>query len=68
MRSIKMSNISQNNGIESINREVSLFQDRLKINEKSLNPFQNGLRQTGRLRLKQGQKINVSKTKKCKKH
>ena len=29
-----MSNISQNNGIESINKEVSLLQDRLKINEK----------------------------------
>ena len=29
-----MSNISQNNGIESINQEVSLLQDRLKINKK----------------------------------
>ena len=36
-----MSDISQNNGIESINKEVGL--DRLKINEKSLNQFQNGL-------------------------
>ena len=63
-----MSNISQNNGIESINREGSLLQDRLKVNEKNLNQFQNGLRQVGRLRLKQGQKINLSKTKKCKKH
>ena len=52
-----MSNISQNNGIESINREISLLRDRLKINEKSLNQFQNGLKQVGRLRLKQGQKI-----------
>ena len=59
-----MSNISQNNGIESINKEVSLLQDRLKINEKSLNQFQKGLRQIGRLRLKQGQKINLPKTKK----
>ena len=67
MRSIKISNISQNNGIANINSEVSLFQDRPKINEKSLNQFQNGLRQIGRLRLKQGQKINLSKTKKCKK-
>ena len=58
-----MSNISQNNEIESINKEVSLLQDRLKINEKSLNQFQNGLRQIGRLRLKQGQKINLSKIK-----
>ena len=59
-----MSNISQNNGIESINREVSLLQDILKINKKSLNQFQNGLRQIGRLWLKQGQKTNLSKTKK----
>ena len=63
MHSIKMSNIRQNNGIESINREVSLLQDRLKINQKSLNQFQNGLRRIGRLLLKQGQKINLSKTK-----
>ena len=59
-----MSDISQNNGIESINKEVGL--DRLKINEKSLNQFQNGLMQIARLRLKQGQKIKP--TKKCKKH
>ena len=52
-----MSNIKQNNEIENINKEVSLLQDRLKINEKSLNQFQNGLKQVGRLRLKQGQKI-----------
>ena len=64
MRSIKMSNISQSNGTESINREVSLLQDILKINKKSLNQFQNGLTQIGRLRLKQGQKTNLSKTKK----
>ena len=64
MRSIKMSNISQSNGTESINREVSLLQDILKINKKSLNQFQNGLRQIGRLRLKQGQKTNLSKNRK----
>ena len=64
-----MSNISQNDGIKGINKEVSLLQDRLKISEKSLNQFQNGLRQIRRLRLKQGQKINLSKIKKkCKKH
>ena len=44
-----MSNISQNNGIKSINKEVSLLQDRLKINEKSLNQFQNRLKRIGRL-------------------
>ena len=59
-----MPNINQNNEIESINKEISLLQDRLKINEKSLNQFKNGLRRIGRLRLKQGQKTNLSKTKK----
>ena len=59
-----MSNISQNNGIESINKEVSLLQDRLKINEKSLNQFQNVLMRIKRLRLKQGQRKKISETKK----
>ena len=54
----------QNNEIEHINKEISLLQDRLKINEKSLNQFQNGLLQIGRLRVKQGQRTNLSKTKK----
>ena len=62
-----MPNTNQNNEIESINKEISLLHDRLKINEKSLNQFKNGLRQIGRLRLKQGQKINLSKTKKIQK-
>ena len=38
-----MPNINQNNEIESINKEISLLQYRLKINEKSLNQFKNGL-------------------------
>ena len=38
-----MPNINQNNEIEYVNKEISLLQDRLKINEKSLNRFQNGL-------------------------
>ena len=59
-----MSNINQNNEVESVNKEISLLQDRLKINEKSLNQFKNGLRRIGRLRLKQGQKTNLFKTKK----
>ena len=59
-----MPNTNQNNEIESINKEISLLHDRLKINEKSLNQFKNGLRRIGRLRLKQGQKANLSKTKK----
>ena len=59
-----MPNINQNNETEGINKEISLLQDRIKINEKDLNQFKNGLRRIGRLRLKQGQKTNLSKTKK----
>ena len=40
------------------------MQDRLKKNEKILNQFKNVLRRIGRLRLKQGQKTNLFKTKK----
>ena len=47
-----MSNTSQNNGIENINKEISLLLDRLEINEKSLNQIKNGLRRIRRLRLK----------------
>ena len=64
MHSINMPNISQNNEIEHINKEISLLQDRLKINEKSLNQFQNGLMQIGRIRVKKGQRTNLSQTKK----
>ena len=42
--SINMQNINQNNEVENINKEISLLQDRLKTNEKSLNQFKNGLR------------------------
>ena len=59
-----MPNTNQNNEIESINKEISILQGRLKINEKSLNQFKNALRRIERLRLKQGQKTNFSKTKK----
>ena len=59
-----MLNTSQNNEIENISKEISLLQDRLEINEKSLNQFKNGLRWIGRLWLKKGQKKNLSKTKK----
>ena len=51
-----MPNTQQNNiqnEIEHINKEISLLQDRLKINEKSLNQFQNRLMQIGRIRVKQ---------------
>ena len=47
-----MPNINQNIEIEGINKEISLLQDRLDINEKSLNQFKNVLRQIGRLQLK----------------
>ena len=49
VHSIKMPNVNQNNETESINKEISLLQDRFKINEKSLNQFKNGLRRIGRL-------------------
>ena len=62
--SINMSNTKQNNEIEHTNKEISLLQDRLKINEKSKNQFQNGLKEIGRIRVKQGQKTNLSETKK----
>ena len=62
-----MPNINQDNEIKSINKEISLLQDRLKINEKSLNQFQNGLMRIGRIRVKQGQRTNLSQTKKIQK-
>ena len=67
MYSVNMSNINQNNEIEPINKEVNLLQDLLKKNEKSKNQFQNGLMRIGRLRVKQGQRTNLSKTKKIQK-
>ena len=56
-----MPNINQNNEIEYINKEISLLQDRLKINEKSLNQFKNRLMQIRRI---QGQRTNLSKVEK----
>ena len=67
VHSVKMPNINQNNEIGSINKEISLLQDRLKINEKSKNQFQNVLMRIGRLRVKQGQRTNFSQTKKIQK-
>ena len=64
---IKMPNINQNNEIEYINKEISLLEDRLKINEKNKNQFKNVLMWIKRLRLKQGQRTNLSKTKKVQK-
>ena len=59
-----MPNTKQNNEIEHINKETNLLQDRLKKNEKSLNQFQNGLMQIGKIRVKKGQMTNLSQTKK----
>ena len=67
MHSINMPNINQNNEIEYINKEISLLQDRLKINEKSLNQFQYGLTRIGRLQVKQRQRANLFQTKKVQK-
>ena len=54
VHSMKMSNINQSNEIEYINKEISSLQDRLKINEKSLNQFPDVLTRNGRIRIKQG--------------
>ena len=64
---INTPNINQNNEIERTNKEISLLQDRRKINGKSLNQFQNGLTQIGRLQVKQRQRTNLSKTEKIQK-
>ena len=61
-----MSNIQQNkiqNEIEQIKKEIDLLQDRLKKNEKSLNQFQNGLIHIRRIRVKKGQRTDLSQTK-----
>ena len=62
-----MPNTKQNNEIEHINKEINLLQDRLKINEKSLNQFHNGLMRIERIRVKQRQRTNLSQTKKIQK-
>ena len=62
-----MPNTQQNNvqnEIEQTNKEINLLQDMLKKKEKSLNQFQNGLLQIGRIRVKKGQRTYRSKTKK----
>ena len=59
-----MPNIKQNNEIEHINKEISLLQDKLKINEKSLNQFQNRLRCIQKIRVKKGKRTDLSQTKK----
>ena len=59
-----MPNTIQNHEIEHINTEINLLQDSLKKNEKSLNHFQNGLMQIGKIQVKKWQRTNRSQTKK----
>ena len=47
-----MSNTSQKNSIENINKEISLLQDRVEIKEKSLYQFKNGLRANWKITIK----------------
>ena len=56
-----MPNTSQKNGIQNINKEISLLQDRLEINEKSLSQFKNRLMQ---IRGIQEERTNLSKAEK----
>ena len=60
-----MPNTQQNiqNEMEQIKKEIDLLQDRLKKNEKSLNQFQNGLIHIRRIRVKKGQRTDLSQTK-----
>ena len=61
-----MSNTQQNNiqnEIEQIKKEINLLQIRLKKNEKSLNQFQNGFMQIKRIRVKKGQRTDLSQIK-----
>ena len=59
-----MPNNQQNSKVEHINKEINLLQHLLKKNEKCQNQFQNGLMQLGRIRVKKGQRTNLSQTKK----
>ena len=61
-----MPNTQQNNirdEIEQIKKEIDSLQDRLKKNEKNLNQFQHGLMQIRRIRVKKGQRTDLSQTK-----
>ena len=64
--SVNMKNTQQNNiqkENKQIKKEIDLLQDRLKKNEKSLNQFQNGLMQIRRIRVKKGQRTDISQIK-----
>ena len=59
-----MANLQQNNEIEHINKEINLLQDLLNKSKKSQDQFQSGLMQIKRIRVKKGQRTNLSQTKK----
>ena len=59
-----MPNLQQNNETEHINKEINLLQDLLKKNEKGQHQFEKWLMQIGRIRVKKGQRTNLSQTKK----
>ena len=66
MYSINIPNTQKNNiqnEIEHISKQINLLQDRLKKNEKSLNQFQNGLIYINKIRVKKGQRTDLSQTK-----
>ena len=54
----------QQNKLEHFKKEIDLLQDRLKKNEKSQNQFKNGLMHIGSIRVKKGQRTDLSQTKK----
>ena len=64
-----MPNLQQNNiqnEIEQIKKEIDLFQDRLKKNDKSQNQFQNGLmhrKNTSKRKTKDESFSNIKNTK-----
>ena len=64
-----MPNTQQNNiqnEIEQINKEINLLQARFKKNKKQKSKtkeFQNGLMHIRRIRVKQGQRTDLSRTK-----
>ena len=64
--SINMSNINQNNEMEQISKEISLLQDRLKINKKSQS-ISKWVNANWKNTSKEGQRTNFSETKKIQK-
>ena len=61
-----MSNITQNNEMEHISKEISLLQDRLKINKKSQS-ISKWVNANWKNTSKEGQRTNFSQTKKIQK-